>query len=354
MSAALRRPRRARRREGRESLRADALAYLRSSHLLLLDPEITAAEVIALIASVRGGELEEIELPEDPGSRLWPLSAVSALLGPFDVDPDLRAALELREDVSSVFVLDAPRQREHGAPPAWIHDADGFAAAFPAGLPVEEEGRLLDLLLAVARRLQLAVRLADEEGLPVRTVRPDPEARADVFVYSSYWLTPDRLVGHIAPVEPSATLPPPPPPSPFAADGRPRDELSEAERAADDARRAAAHASPDPADGYGIEIPLADLGSGAGHMTVAAVLEDHLPQALGADGGRRVLYHLRWEDAELRRAHGAPDEEYRALRRSAVARLESLAALLVDGLAGTAVDGDGFVLSAAQLRGEDL
>ena len=50
---------------------------------------------------------------------------------------------------------------------------------------------MLSLILAVASRLHTGVRLADEADLPTRVLVPDPEAKIDLYLYSSYWLEPD-------------------------------------------------------------------------------------------------------------------------------------------------------------------
>src|SRR5690625_304137 len=131
------------------------------SHLLLLDPELEPFDVVSLLRNIRPSLAAGQPLPGEGGARSYRMSRHSQLVGPFPVDPAMAAALELPRDVSAVFALECPRDREPVPPPSWLPDIDGLVAAFPAGLPCREEGRVLDELIAVARRLRLDVRLAE-------------------------------------------------------------------------------------------------------------------------------------------------------------------------------------------------
>lgn len=311
------------------------IAAFADSHLLLLDPDLEPFDVVSLLRNIRpslpAGEL----LQGEGGARSYRMSRYSQLVGPFPVDPPMADALELPRDVSALFALECPRDREPVPPPAWLPDIDGLVSAFPSALPCKEEGRVLDEVIAVARRLRLAVRLADEPDLRVRVLRPDTETHPNLFVYSENWLKPQVLLTQVASVAPQVRWPRPPSPL-------------EAARA----RELGAGEGPIELDGYAIEVPLTDqLGPRAGFIEIQVGLEEYIPTALRDHvSGSQISYTLRWVDADNRGRFPDIDDELRAIRTEAIGVLERCAAAIMTAVGGAGVDESGFLVSAQQLR----
>ncbi|MEV0983785.1 hypothetical protein AB0I45_05460 [Brevibacterium sp. NPDC049920] len=327
-------------------------------HLLLLDEEVEPSDVIALVTNHFPALAEPVVVADaDPrwGHEVleWRLTRHSRLHGPMFVPAAVRAELELPDWATRVFALVCPRDREPAPPPSWLTDSDGLHLFFPAGLPNREEGRSLDLLIALARRLHLALRLADEPvdplaleapsasraalaaaaDAPARILVPDPEAHVDVFVYSPYWLAPDVLLARLTEVDAGAREPDPVPPEAL--------EKIAHLISADD---------PEMRDGYAVEVPLDSLGPRAGLLEIGVLVEEALPRAVAAHlESPQVMYHLRWVDTEQRRYLPEIDAELRRIRTAAALRLDRLAAEVMRLTAGVGVDQDGFLLSEHQL-----
>lgn len=335
-----------------------SLEALAARHLLLLDDEIEASDVIALITNHFPALAEPVIVaPEDPalGHEVleWRLTRHSRLHGPMFVPAAHRARLGVPDWATRVFALVCPRDREPAPPPSWLTDADGLHRAFPAGLPNREEGRSLDLLIALARRLHVAVRLADEPvdpfalesptasraalaaaaEAPARILVPDPEAHVDVFVYSPYWLTPEVLRTRLTEVDAGIREPEPIPP-----------EVLE------DVAHLISEHDPEVRDGYAVEVPLDSLGPRAGLIEIGVVVEEALPRAVAAHvDPPQVMYHLHWVDTEQRRYLPDIDDELRRIRTAAALRLDRLAAEVLRLTAGVGVDEDGFLVGEHQL-----
>ena len=306
------------------------LAAFAGSHLLLLDPDLEPSDVIGLLRNLRPALDAGDALAGEGGARSYRLSRHSQLSGPFPVDAAMARALALPADVSAVFALSCPRDREPTPPPEWMPDVDGLASAFPAGLPCREEGRVLDEILAVARRLRLAVRLADEPGMHVRVLRPDADVTPNLFVYSTNWLPPDLLLRHVATVAPQVRHPRPP--------------LD---------RRGAPPAEPVELDAYAVEVPLEEeLGPRAGIIEIQVHEDEYLPPSLVPHlSGTQIVYTLRWVDTDNVGRFPDADEELRGIRAFAIRMLEACAAAIMTAVGGAAVDEAGFFVSAQQLRG---
>ncbi|MGL4174077.1 MAG: hypothetical protein ACRCTR_08415 [Actinomycetota bacterium] len=95
------------------------------------------------------------------------------------------------------------------------HDPSGFAEimdptarawwmrAFPEGMPLREEARVVDLAMEVARRTGGSIRVASSGAL----MRPDPFRLYDLIVWSHYWLNPHQLFELLSPILPGAYVP---------------------------------------------------------------------------------------------------------------------------------------------------
>jgi hypothetical protein len=305
------------------------LAAFADSHLLLLDPDLEPTDVVGLLRNLRPRLSAGDPLPGEGGARAYRLSRHSQLSGPFPVDAPMARDLSLPADASAVYALSCPRDREPVPPPEWLPDVDGLAAAFPQGLPCREEGRVLDEVIAVARRLRLAVRLADEPGMDVRILHPDPDLTPNLFIYSSNWLPPDLLLAHVARVAPQARHPRPP-----------------------KGQRGEAHSEPAELDAYAVEVPLEeDLGPRAGFLEIQVHEDEHLPPSLVEHlPTPQIVYTLRWVDTDNVGRFPDIDDELRAIRAHAIRTLETCAAAIMTAAGGAAVDEAGFFVSVQQLR----
>ncbi|WP_349826763.1 hypothetical protein [Brevibacterium litoralis] len=355
-------------------------AVLRERHLLLLNAEVEASDVIALVTN-RLPDLPDPQVLHEaehvgdglwvPEVRQWRLSRHSTLEGPFDLDRTTVRELGLGDDISGVYSLSAPHDREPGPPPPWLVDPDLLHLFYPGGMPNRDEGRQIALLIALARRLHTGVRFADEplypdgappsprrrgrhaapdpvesgtagaEGqgasaadeIPLRILVPDPGARIDLYVYSPLWIAPDVLYDRLHRVSAAVTFP----------------------QAALDALDAGAEL-----DGYAIDLPLTALGPRAGALEVRVMEETALPPIVrrllppapgtdAAEAPSRVVYHVHWSDAEDARYRSDPDAEFRRLRLAAAVRLEKVAAAVLAASGGMVLDEDGFLVSPGQL-----
>src|SRR5512144_751564 len=141
-----------------------------------------------------------------PGSELGrtgqaALGRHSAISGPYELSMEDAVDAAVPMPWTVVYALSAPIEREDPPLPG-VDDRDGFAHAFQQGLPWREEGRALQLLVALARRLGGAVRVAGGQGL----IQPDADRAVDLIIHSPYWLDPDVLLGVVQRVLPSAQL----------------------------------------------------------------------------------------------------------------------------------------------------
>jgi hypothetical protein len=162
-------------------------------HLLLVPSTVHPDDVCDLVrARVPGSDLGRT------GQVL--LGRHSTLTGPFELSMEDAVDAAVPMPWTMVYALGAPIEREDPPIPG-LDDRDGFARAFPNGLPWREEGRALQLLVAIARRLGGAVRVT---GGPM--IQPDPGRAVDVVVHSPYWLDPDVLLGVVQRVLPTARL----------------------------------------------------------------------------------------------------------------------------------------------------
>ncbi len=361
--------------------------FLCRVHLLLLDAAIEPSDATALISN---------RLPELPAAQPLDgdraadavlsrrLSRHSRLLGPIEVDERLRSELGLPDWVTTVFALRTPRDREAEPPPGWFTPPDGLGDFFPAGLPDREEGRGIDLLIAVARRLHTAVRLADEAGPALartasadpsgpagfaagghnlrgqaagdaRILTPDPASHVDLVVYSHYWLAPVVLLERVRTAIPQARMPLPLSDEQIAALG-PEVDPDE----------------PIVLDGYAIEAELnAEAGGAsaagshgpasqgdaasdqdAGFIEIGVIMETAVPPIVAAHAeGPQISYRLRWmpPGTDTGEAPDTADPVFRAHREHAATLIERAAAVIIRATAGIGVDHDGFLVSAQQL-----
>lgn len=285
---------------------------LRGRHLLLVDDTVLDTDVEVLLSNVLP------MLKVDGAERR--LSRYSTLTGPLEITDEAAAEAQIPEVFSFAYALSTPTEREEEPPPEWFSHAEGLEKLFPRGLPVREEERNVELLIALARRLHAAVRIADEPGEPggeERIIVPDPSAFPEITVFSEYWMTSDLLLPIVQRAVP---------------DGQVRDTSEDA-------------AEGQELDGYALDV---ELGEDEGVIELGVMLETALPTIVErfADGPR-VAYSIRWHPGE------GSDPKSRAHRRTRAAAadiIDDLAAAVVEASGGAAVDHDGFLIAGHQLE----
>jgi len=285
------------------------------------------------------------------------LSRHSTLLGPYVLDRATAAELGLPSGAAQVWLVQTPVERGEAPWPA-AGDRDGLGRAFPAGLPDREEGRVVQWLVAVARRLGGAVRTVESAETAPTVLVPDPAAAVDLTVWSDIWLEPEAALAVVRQAVPRARLdvgrpwagPPPGTgtvPVVGAEDLDPRERAALHESA--EQRDVEALADPEPQSTYGV---LADLGLD-GMVAVQVSGETDLPQALAGvpwarDGA--VAYRVTWEPedlVELEAEH--PSITHRVARGRAAPLVDAVARSLHAAVAGEITDAMGFIVDPADL-----
>ncbi len=326
---------------------------LRSRHLLLLPTTVTPAEIGALIRS----RVPDAALERDGEVRL---GRHCRLTGPFELTMEDAVDAGVPMPWTLAYALDAPIEREDPPGPG-DDDRDGFAHAFPDGLPWREEGRALQLLVGLARRLHGAVRVS---GGPL--MHPDADRAVDIVIHSPIWLDPEVVHGIVARVLPGAEL---------AVDGQ---EWDGPDADAYSGAAIAAHTQDDPltaeelhalhaaADQFDMEslaeedtidayAVVGEVGPGGvdGAIDVLVhVTEPGEPSVAEQEwaGFPFVTYEVRWASPDPEeRERRVPGSAYLALRDRVRPVVNAVARALVEGTGGVLTDEDGFHLDRYQI-----
>ncbi|HET9655515.1 MAG TPA: hypothetical protein VFP72_09185 [Kineosporiaceae bacterium] len=327
------------------SLDPTQLAQLRSHHLLLVPSTVGVEEVSDLVsARVMYGDLAR--------DGEVPLGRHSRLVGPFELNMEEAVDAGVPMPWTVVYALDAPVEREDPPLPG-LDDRDGFAFAFPRGLPWREEGRGLHLIVAMARRLHGAVRVSGSE-----LIQPDPDRAVDFAVRSPYWLDPDTLKGVVSRELPNAELaldgvewsgPSPelysglPYAQDIAHDPLRADELAWLHQRAD-AYDLDVLAGEDSVDAYAVVGQIGNGRAGAIEVRVhvAPAPEPAVVREAWADGPY-VVYEVRWACPDLvQRERRVPLPEFAAMRRHAAEEVLAVTRSVVEAVSGVVTDEDGF------------
>ena len=109
-------------------------------------------------------------------ARTLRLARLSTLTGPYRVEAEDAVSLGLPTTSTLAYVLVAPRER--GEKPYPGGDRDGLKRAFPEGMPIREEERVLQWLVAAARRLGGSVRIGEHGTI----LTPDVDSAIDLTV----------------------------------------------------------------------------------------------------------------------------------------------------------------------------
>jgi hypothetical protein len=239
------------------------------------------------------------------------------VVGPFPVDADHAAALEVRggagADAYAVARTDGAAP-VRGPRPASPDDRDGVARAFAAGVPQGAELRAVQWAVAVARRTGGSV-LADGRTL----LAPDPAGAVDLVLYAPHGLHADGLLRTVRGLVP-------------AAEPEPRT----------------------PAPGAPLRYAVVARTPYDGALRVDVEHVDRVPRALGALEWREYgpfAYRLRWLPPDPDQLHlerpSALHVIARGRMRSVIARL---ALALREQAAGALVDDGGFLVSPSDLQ----
>ena len=288
--------------------------------------------------------------------RALRVSRHSRLIGPFGVGRGTAAELGLPAGVA--YLLDVPVER--GARPTPLGgDRLGLRRAFPEGLPVRDEERVLRWALDVARRLGGAVRVAERDGRPGALLAPEPAAAVDLTVWSDIWLDPDAAIAVMRRALPRAYLNLPsgrwygPPPGTGervvpGAEVLTGEQRSLLHAAADEFDRAAM-AEPVPMTAFGA---LADLELD-GMIALEVTGEETPPPVVGllpwaARGA--VAYRVRWEPADLADAEQErPSPAHRVARGRAAPLVVAVARAVHTAVGGEITDAMDFAINPADL-----
>ncbi|ACQ82064.1 hypothetical protein Bcav_3822 [Beutenbergia cavernae DSM 12333] len=320
-------------------------------HLLVVADDVTDDEVEALALS----RFDGAGWVDDAGHRVLWLGSAAMLTGPWVCPADVRATLDLPPWAARAYLTRVTPDRSAPPPPELSRLGD-LLEAFPGGHPQGVERDVLDFLLAAARRLAGAVRLA-----PGPVLVPDADSAVDLAVHAPVWLDPPALERVLAETLPGLDVLPEPgttaPPTWLGAAaeaGLPT--LDPAERAriqeALDGVDAAARATGDVLDGYSAlwrstSSPDAVVVTVEGAEVVPPAVRFAPWTAAGV-----ISYELRWQaDDDVRRGGRLSllDRE----RRAAVAvRMERAAAALHDAVGGEVLDEDGFLVDPQTLGGD--
>lgn len=339
------------------------------AHLLVLPADVGPEEV-EVLATSRFPHAAWEERPVPPrqgafGTRRVPppgslrLSRHSVLTGPFALDDDAIGRLGLPRAAGLAYVLQAPVERGE-APWPGAGDRDGLARAFPDGLPVRDEERVVGWLVAAARRLGGAVRVAPTTPTGQATLLvPDPGAAVDLTVWTDIWLEPDAALTVMRQAVPRARLDLPtahwsgPPrgtgitPAPGAHDLDTGERLA-LHAAADEADIAALTANPVRST-YGALADLGDDGLVALTVTGETELPTVIAQVPWAVGGA-VAYRVSWEPVDLaEREAEDPGPAHRVARGRVAPLVVAVTRAVHAAVGGEITDMMGFVVDPADL-----
>ncbi|GEL48360.1 hypothetical protein CHO01_34760 [Cellulomonas hominis] len=346
-------------------------------HLLVL-PDGVAPDEVEVLAASRFPSARWERPPRIPSGRrasgaargpapqatpgVLRVGRLSTLTGPYAVEPEQVARWGLPTDSEVAWVVDCPRERAEQPP--FGGDRDGLRRAFGTSGPVREEGRVVQWLVAAARRLGGAVRV--ESGI---VLEPDMDAALDLTVLTDRWVEPRTVLAAARRVEPRARLEGDPVGAPDAAPDAAGPALAGAALAAreeagvgiaDVAERRRLHAEADAFDAhmrahppaseaFGVQI---DLGVD-GIVVVEVAAELDVPVVLAAldwAQGEVVAYRVRWEAPDVEQLESErPSLPHRVARGRAARVVRGVAREVHAEVGGEIADMAGFLVDPGDL-----
>jgi len=360
---------------------------VRSRHLLALPGDVGADEVEVLaISRFAQARWEEDEVVPQPRGIMGPMTAalgiravgsstpartlrlarLSTLTGPYRVEAEDAVNLGLPTTSTLAYVLTAPRER--GEKPYPGGDRDGLKRAFPDGMPIREEERVLQWMVAAARRLGGSVRTGENGTV----LTPDVDSAIDLTVLSDSWLEPAEALAVVQSVQPRARLSEatsmwngPAPGVGRDAGGRPGwvaeaggrglsaalerygvDDEAERQRLMDEASAydELMLAVPPVPEAYGV---LVDLGHD-GTLSVEAGVETSLPPLMRDLPWTRdgvVAYRVHWEPPFIEELESErPSFEHRVARSRAAPLVQAVARVVHAAIGGEIADEADFLV----------
>jgi hypothetical protein len=321
--------------------------------------ELSAMHLLLVPSTVHPDDVSDLVRARVPGSDLGrtglaALGRHSRLTGPYELSMEEAVDAAVPMPWTVVYALSAPVEREDPPLPE-LDDRDGFARAFPHGLPWREEGRALQLVVAMARRLHGAVRVTGDGGL----IQPDPERAVDVIVHSPYWLDPDVLLGVVQRALPTARLEIEGAdwsgPSDAAYSGAAvadflaehplsQQELADLHHLAD-RQDLQALAGEDVIDGFAIAGELGPCGGDGAVEVLVHVGREREPAVAGHPWSTSpfVTYEVRWAStAWEEREQRLPSAGYVSSRERVQPVVRAVARVIVEATGGVVTDEDGF------------
>lgn len=175
---------------------------LGSHHILLLPDSVTEEDLETLALTIWN----------EAG---WPASGVLRLLegvtleGPWPLSDEWKEELGGPAHTSQAWLLRC-HPRRGTAPSPTVMEFDEWARAFPDGMPVGIELKVLDALRRIARRLRGSIRISGSG----QVITPDADSAVSVRVYGNRWIPPDKLRELLSPAIPGLRTPHPDPQTP--------------------------------------------------------------------------------------------------------------------------------------------
>lgn len=167
-------------------------------HLLILPHEVSPADVEALAISVwseAGWVAPGILRLQDNVNLEGPWNLDEATMNALGLSPD-EFGVARGAEPAQAWLLRCPPHRG-AAPSEQVQSFDVWARAFPDGMPVGVEQKVLDVLRRIARRLGGAVRVAGSGTV----VRAESDPTVNLRVFTDRWIAPSLmrqiLGGHI-------------------------------------------------------------------------------------------------------------------------------------------------------------
>jgi hypothetical protein len=320
------------------------VAELASQHLLLV-PTTVDVDAVSLLLRDR------LPISDLAGTGEITFGRHSKLTGPYELSLEDAVDAAVPMPWTVCYALEAPVERE-GPPIPGVDDRDGFAYAFPDGLPWRDEGRALHLLVSLARRIEGAVRVAGSFDL----ILPDPDRSVDYVVHSPTWLEPEVLLAVVARELPGAVL---------AVEGQewagPTDDVYSGQTVAadvphdpltpQDLYELHSHAdqrdiqvlgSQDVIDAFAI---TGDVGWDGTIEILVHLADGEVPSVQREDWSREefVTYEVRWVNADLsEREKRYPSETFLASRSRVAPLVGRTTRAIVEATGGIVIDEDGF------------
>ncbi|GAB3241466.1 hypothetical protein [Kineosporia babensis] len=275
----------------------------------------------------------------------------SQLTGPYQLSMEDAVDAGVPMPWTVCYCLEAPVEREDPPLPG-VDDRDGLAYAFPEGLPWRDEGRALQLMVSLARRIGGAVRVAGT----LQLIQPDPDRAVDYVVHSKTWLEPDVLLGIVNREMPGAVL---------AVDGEDwagppaeaysgaslledvgRSPLSQQDlqrlHAAADERDRRMLSEDDVIDGFAI---VNDFGRHGVVEVLVHLTDADDPTVAGQPWANEelVTYEVRWQPLDpSEREMRYPPEDFRTGRAHVAPLIARTTRALVEAAGGIVLDEDNF------------